>query len=151
IDVEEGSVIPFSLPIPPKTALAFDSATLAIEHHVQVSIDGSPVTCSIPIVIDTFEARANGPRPASLAGGVRWRFAWRDEGARVGLALEGRELCLAGRLASAVDVRVRPRGNGLAATLVWESFGIGLSIAPRAFVARGVSLDELTPAFRRRF
>src|SRR5262249_50668781 len=82
---------------------------------------------------------------------VRWRFVWQDEGQRLGLALEDRDLALHGTLAGAVDARVQPHGNGVQARLSWEPLGIGLSITPRPVLSGGLPLDGLAPTFARRF
>ncbi len=151
VGVEEGGVVSFSLPLPPTAALSFPTQGLDIQQAILLRVDGSPTTCRIPIVIDTFAARRGEQEPSPVVGRMRWRFAWHDEGARAGLALEDRELSLRGTLAGVVDVRVKPRGSGVRAKLAWETLGIGLSIVPRVLLPRGVSVDDLDPVFGKRF
>ncbi len=150
VGVGEGSAVHFSIPLPPAAALSFPSRTLGIDQAVLLRVDGSAAECRVPVVIDTFAPRDGEPQAAPLVGRTRWRFAWRDEGTRAGLAIEGRELGLHGTLAGAVEAQVRPRGNGVRATLTWESLGVGLSIEPRLLLPGGVSIDE-DPVFSRRF
>jgi hypothetical protein len=149
--VGEGSPVRFSLPLAATAALSFASETLGIDQAVLLHVDGWSVDCRIPVVIDTFEPREGQLLPAPPVGRARWRFAWRDEGTRAGLALEGRDLSLHGTLAGAVDAQVQPRGSGVQATLTWESLGVGLSILPRVLLPGGVSLDDVDPLFGKRF
>jgi hypothetical protein len=152
VGLREGSAVRFSLPLSPAAALSFPSRVYFVEQEVALRIDGSPVTVRIPIVIDTFAPRGGAPAPAPpLVGGARWRFTWRDEGAKAGLALEGRELELTGTLANAVEARVWPHGNGVRARLEWEALGIGISVEPRKVLSGGMSFDAIDPHFARRF
>jgi hypothetical protein len=149
--VAEGTAIPFSIPLPSTAALSFPSEVLGVEQAIVVRVDGSAAECRIPVIIDTFARRSGEARPVSSVGRTRWRFAWRDEGTRAGLALEGRDLALHGTLAGAVEARVKPRGNGVHAKLTWESLGVGLSIQPRGLLGGGVALGDVDAAFARRF
>jgi hypothetical protein len=152
VGVSEGSTVRFAIPLSPATALSFPSRVYPIEQAVVLRIDGSPVTCRIPVVIDTFTPRPGAEAPAPpVVGSARWRFAWRDEGARAGLAIEGRELELTGTLANAVEARVRPHGNGVRARLRWETLGLGISVEPRKVLSGGLSFEAIDPSFARRF
>ncbi len=151
VGVMDGGVIRFTLPLPATTSLSFASRTLDVAQAVQLRVDGSPETCRIPIVIDTFAPRREEPKTSALVGQTRWRFDWDDEGTRAGLTLEDRELSLRGTLAGEAFARVSPRGRGVHASLRWESLGIGLSVTPRAWLPSGVSLDQIDPVFAGRF
>jgi hypothetical protein len=153
VAAREGDVIRFSIPIPEDTAPSCSTTVGDIEREVRLRVDGSGVTVSIPITIGDHEPRAPGAgEPREAMGATRWRFTWRDEGARHGLALAGRELHLRGTLASEVSVKVKPRGLGIGATLRWKSFGAGFSVTKRHLVQLGgVELHAVDPAVAERF
>jgi hypothetical protein len=156
VNVEEGAVLRFTLPIPADAVPACETRVGRIAQVVILRVDGSSAACGVPIVVGNFAKRAardeEDDDPPELVGRVRWRFAWRDEGARHGLALEGRELRLRGTLAGAVDVKVKPHGVGVTATLRWPTLGIGLRIEKRGlFPLTGVDLHDVDPSFSNRF
>src|SRR5262249_1584382 len=138
-----------ALPLPKDTLPSFACHIGKVIRAVVLRVDGSSAECVIPIVIDAFEPRAGAlAETDEPVGGARWRHVWREEGERLGLSLARGELELLGELAGAARVKVRPLGHGLAATLRWESLGIGLSSERRGLLsAAGVDLHAVCPAF----
>jgi hypothetical protein len=152
VGLPEGGVVRFALPIPKHTPPSFKSRVGDVARAVVVRIDGVEGESWVPIVIDAFPPREGALDHGVLVGAERWRAAWRDEGARYGLALAEEDLALRGALAGGrIHAVVRPRGNAIAANLTWDNLGIGLRVQRRGLMLSGVDMEDTSPAFAARF
>jgi hypothetical protein len=154
VGAREATTTRFAVPIPHDTVPDFRSSEGEVARALVLAFDGSAATCRIPIRIGAFAANERPPSRGAakeISAGPRWRAAWREAGARVGLSMHRRELRLEGTVAGEVTVSVRARGAGLAARLAWEDLGIGLSLAPRGLTFRGVDLYAVDPEMSDRY
>ncbi|MEJ7731176.1 MAG: hypothetical protein WKG00_18410, partial [Polyangiaceae bacterium] len=151
IGTAEGVPVPFALRIPRELQCSLARQPLYLEDReasselswdLAIVVDHASGLHQVSLEIGRWAPRGASPGASAVpAGTARWRQAWHDLGAAIGLALTPRSLELRGRL-HGMEARVwqEPRkARGLEASLAWPSWGFGLRVVKRR-LGRGGAL-----------